>query len=274
MRRMAWLLFCLLALAMAPGRAAAQQFRPLGPSEPATGERYHVEVSGGFWSPSPSILVSSESLGILGDSIDGVKDLGMGTTSFKELRLVLRPATKHKFHLDYIPIHYEADTILTRSVVFNGQEYHVGLPVISTLNWRALHIGYEYDFLYRDRGFIGFVMQAKYSDVEVNLASPTTTEYAHARAPIPALGGVGRVYVVNNISITAEVTGFKLPQSVDTKNHSTGHFIDFDLYGTVNFVNNVGVQIGYRSIDVMYHIKNDEGTFNLGGLYFTGVARF
>ncbi len=81
-----------------------------------------------------------------------------------------------------------------------------------------------------------------------------------------------RGYVVPNISITAEVTGFKLPESLikDT----TGHYVDVDIYGTVNFTNNVGVQVGYRSFDVGYLVESDTGSFTLKGMFFGIVARY
>ena len=38
-----------------------------------------------------------------------------------------------------------------------------------------------------------------------------------------------------------------------------------DIYGTVNFTNNIGVKGGYRSLDVGYLIKADTGAFNAEG---------
>jgi hypothetical protein len=42
----------------------------------------------------------------------------------------------------------------------------------------------------------------------------------------------------------------------------------------VNFTNNFGAQAGYRSFDVLYKVKGDEGELTLKGFYFGGVARF
>jgi len=80
------------------------------------------------------------------------------------------------------------------------------------------------------------------------------------------------VYVVPNISITGELSGFKIPDSID--NRYNAHYIDFDLYGTVNFTNNIGVKGGYRSRDVGYLIKSDSGAFTLNGIYFGAVLRY
>ena len=77
------------------------------------------------------------------------------------------------------------------------------------------------------------------------------------------------MYVVPNISITGELNGFNIPDSISTDYKA--HYFDFDLYGTVNFNDYVGAQIGYRSIDVSYKFKQDEGTFLMKGLYFGGL---
>ena len=92
---------------------------------------------------------------------------------------------------------------------------------------------YEFDFLTRDRWFAGFLLEAKYTDVKVQLDNPIESQFAHARGPIPAIGGIGRFYVVPNISITGELTGIKVPDSI-SKDFRT-HYADLDIYGTVNF---------------------------------------
>ena len=259
------------ALVAAPARAQFQQ-RPL--NDLATGEAYHIEAAAGFWLPTADVSVSSQSLGIIGSTIDFKKDLGLQDQRFPELHIELRPARSHKFRFQYIPITYDQSSTLTRDIVFNGQRYRLGLPVSSTLDWKAYRAGYEYDFVTVDRGYAGFILDFKYTDVTVNLASPLVTEFARARAPIPAIGGVGRVYVVPNISITAEVTG--LPEGIVKKlsKDDSGHYIDVDVYGTLNVTNYIGVQVGYRSIDVGYVVKTDSGSFMLRGVFVGVVARY
>ena len=46
-------------------------------AKPAPGENYHIEASLGWWNADPSLLVSSESLGIPGDDIDLINDLSV-----------------------------------------------------------------------------------------------------------------------------------------------------------------------------------------------------
>jgi hypothetical protein len=252
--------------------AASAQFAATPFSDPATGERYHIEAAGTLWNPPPDLAVASEALGIAGTKINAVTDLGIKQKRHSELRLVLRPSQKHKFRINYLPMAYDAISTVHREFVFNGLRYGVNLPVTTDLAWKTWLLGYEYDFLYRDRWFVGFVLQAKMTDVQVNLAAPIGTEVVHAQAPIPNIGGIARVYVVPNISITGELVGFKIPDSVSEDYRA--HYFDFDLYGTVNFNDYVGAQLGYRSLDVGYLIEQDQGDFKMRGIYFGGVVRY
>jgi hypothetical protein len=259
-----------LMLAAVP---ASAQYGSVGLSDPATGESYHIEVSGALFNPTPTLLISSEGLGIPGDQIDFVSEFGLEKKTFKQLRIVLRPARKHKLRYEFIPISYEQTATISRSVVFNGQRFNVSLPVLAELKWNAMRFTYEYDFIYKDRGYFGLVLDLKHTDVEAALSNALIgREFASAQAPVPAIGGAGRVYVVPNVSITGEFTFFKLPESIDEDYRA--RYYDFDLYGTVNFNNYIGVQAGYRSLSVFYKVDTDTGDMKMKGLYFGAVARF
>jgi hypothetical protein len=263
-----------LAAMLVAARAVEAQFvyQPGGVGNPATGEVYNVEFAANLWSPTPEMTIASEALGIAGTTIDLVSDLAVESKQLPEFRLVIRPARKHKLRLQYIPIEYTSQTTLQAAIVFNGIRYDVGVPVDATLKWRAWRFAYEYDVVYRDRGFFGLVLESKYTDVQADLAAQGIgAQFARARAPIPTVGIIGRGYLMPNISLTGEFTGIALPRISDKYD---GHFYDFDIYGTVNFTNAVGVQLGYRSMDLEYQIENDSGDFLLRGWYFGGVARF
>ncbi|MCL4814932.1 MAG: hypothetical protein KJ061_20810 [Vicinamibacteraceae bacterium] len=274
-RRNAWLPVGLgLVVSASVADPAFAQYRSRFGSDPATGEKYHVEISVGYWNPEPEMVISSEQLGIPGSDIDFVTDLGIEKERFGDFRLILRPARKHKFRVSYLPMKYEAESVLSRTLVFNGIAYQVGLPVQSTFEWKAWRFGYEWDFIYRDRGFVGLLLEAKYTDVRADLVSAVASEFVEAKAPIPAIGGIARGYLLSNLAITGEVTGFKLPGSVVERDNDSGSYLDFDIYATLNFTHNLGVQGGYRRIDVDYVIDEDFGDFNLEGWYFSGVLRF
>jgi hypothetical protein len=273
MNKFVWIRPAVLAAALlcfAP--SAFAQYRPRPVSNPASGEDFHIEVGADLWMPTAAMTVSSESLNIPGSQIDFKRDLGLVDQHFPALQVMLRPAKRHKFRLQYIPVNYTQTATLSQRLVFNGIAYNLGVPVNSSLDWKTYQFGYEYDFVTKSSGFIGFVLEAKYTDVTVNLASPLNTEFAHAKGPIPAIGGIGRYYVVPIFAITAEVTGFKIPDTVSDQYQA--HWVDIDVYGTLNLTKNVGVKAGYRSRDVGYLIKTDSGAFVMRGLYFGGVLRY
>ena len=268
-----WAVLAVLCFAAAP---ASAQYQPRALNDPPTGEKYHIEAGAGYWFPTADIAVASAGggtlAGLAGTQIDAKRDLGLTDQRVTILDVQLRPARAHKFRFQYIPVNFTQTTTLNRDIVFNGIRYSVGIPVNSTLDWKTYEFGYEYDFVVKNWGFVGFDLQAKYTDVQVSLASLIASEFAHARGPIPAIGGIARYYVVPNISITGEFSAFKIPDSIDSRYNA--HYIDLDIYGTLNVTNNIGVKGGYRARDVGYLIKADSGAFTLKGIYFGAVLRY
>ena len=72
-------------------------------------------------------------------------------------------------------------------------------------------------------------------------------------------------------SITGQFDWFRIP---DFDERYKGHYFDFDLYGTVNFNDFVGAQLGFRSLDLAYIFEEDQGDFKAKGIYFGGVVRY
>ena len=125
-----------LALVLAPALAHAQLGVYL-PQNPATGERYAVEFSYGFWNPTPEITIGSNSLQTaIGTDINAVADLGFEQKKFRDLHLLLRLARKHKIRFEYLPIAYGSEAVLARSITYRGLSYPLGVPVTSSLDWR------------------------------------------------------------------------------------------------------------------------------------------
>jgi len=268
-----------LLLLLATASTATAQFRPRIMQEVTLGDKYTIEGGADFWFPTADLTLASGGSGALagipGTDINGKRDLGLADKNLPQLNLVLKAGRRHKLRVQFVPIKYEQSAILSRQIDFNGQRYTVGLPVNSTLNWKALRLGYEYDFVVKSRGYGGFIIEDKQTDVRVDIATPLSnppTQFAHARAPIPALGGVARYWIVPRVSVTADVTGFKIPDSVD--NRYNAHYVDMDVYGTLNATKNVGVKVGYHSIDLGYKFKEDTGSFRLKGAYVGVVARY
>jgi hypothetical protein len=258
-------------VALVPATAAAQfgQQDKGRPTPPA--ESYHVEVSGNLWNPSLFGVISSEQFGQVGSDIDFTTDLGYERTRFKDLRIVLRPATKHRFRAQYTPVVYTAEKNFSRNIVFNGILFPVSVPVESTFEWKTWRLGYEYDFVYQPWGFVGVLLEARMTNFNAELNSVLASEYATAKGPLPAIGVVARGYVHPTVALNFEMSGMRVPE-IDPKYHA--NYLDWDLYGTVNFGRNGGFQMGYRKARTFLSIENDLGDLKFGGIWFGAVLRY
>jgi hypothetical protein len=259
-----------LALLLAPGVAQAQYGAP-DLSSTAIGENYHVELGGTLWNPDLLGIISSEQFGMIGTDIDLVDDLGYTRTRFKDMRIVLRPSQKSKFRVQYTPVEYIAQTTLKRTLIFNGINFPVSVPIESRFQWHVWRLGYEYDFFYSDRGFVGLLLEARYTKMQAELNSPAASEFTSAKAPLPAIGVVGRGYVLPEVAINFEVSGFRLPD-VDPKYKAD--YFDWDIHGTVNLSNNFGVQLGWRKMTTYLAIERDTGELKFKGLWFGAAVRY
>jgi hypothetical protein len=257
---------CVLACAAAPARA---QYRPRPVATTSPGESYHVELGAGFWNPSADMQITS---GAVGSAIDLKNDLGLEDKKFSEFQLVIKFAPKHKARIQFIPLSYTQTGTPKRPLTFGGTTYPAGTAVASTLEWKAWRFGYEYDFVSTYRGFAGVIVDLKYTDVSAALTAGSSTAAASVKAPIPALGGIARVYLAQNLSLTGELTGFKFPGGWIKS--TSGTYTDLDLYAMLNFADQFGVRAGYRKFDVDYTMTNDTGTFKLSGPYLGISLRF
>jgi hypothetical protein len=253
--------FCLCALALPAARAHAQVL-------PA--EDHVVELGVMFWKPSPELTLSTDALSGTGvNQVDFVQEFGIKDKFFPEFRAVI--GRNHKFRVSFVSIKYDADTTIQRRIVFQGRTFNIGVPASTDIEWDLWKFGYEWDFVSRERGFFGFSADVKYNKIEASISSPalTSTAAADTTAPVPTFGVIGRGYVAPMVAITGEFTGLSI-----NRDEFEAKFFDFDIYGTVSFRRNVGVQGGYRSVVVDYLVDQNSGDLKMKGPYFGGVVRF
>jgi len=262
-----------LGLLAAPSSASAQ-YKPVA-SGGGIAENFHIELAYGWWDATPELLVSSESLGILGSDVDLIGDLGIEKHRLGKIDLVLKPGKKHRLKYQHLPIKYDTDAFpVKRSFIFNGQRYDIGLPVTTAVDFSSDSFGYEYDFIHTSHGYIGASINMKLTTIDVDLQSPIGNEFFQQTAPIPAIGFAGRGYLTPNVSIDAEIAFFRIPNSIEKQIEGDGSYNDFDIHTTYNINKYVGTQLGWRKTTIFYETATDKGDLKFSGLYFGGVVRY
>ena len=121
------------------------------------------------------------------------------------------------------------------------------------------------------------VTELKYNRVKANVSATgqvlgqnqTLSAGIDQKAPVPTIGGAARGYIGKHVSVTGEFTALKIDRE-----QFGGKFYDFDVYGAAHLGKYVGVQVGYRSIDVDFTVDSDQGTMKMKGPYFGGFLRF
>jgi len=266
MKRLLVLAALALASAIIPAPASAQT-----PSNGGVGEKYWIEFSATWWQPNLKGSVSSDRLGVIGSQIDFAKDLDLGSARFTDFRLVLRPAKKHRFRFQYTPIAFTGDSVLSRDITFAGKVYPISLPVSSTLDWHVWRFGYEWDFFYRPRGFVGVVIQTGITQFDAGIDSIIGSAEASGTAPLVEFGLAGRVYPIRNLAVNMEGTYGKLTD-LEPDHVLTSLALDFSA--TYNFTNYVGVSGGWRRTNTNLQIDSDRGDLTFSGFWLGGVVRY
>ena len=257
-------------IAVAACVSAFTLFAPRANAQALQARDHAVELGVMFWKPSPELIISTPALvGAGGDDVNFVQELGIEDTSFREFRAVL--GRKHKVRISFVSFKYDAETTIQRTIVFQGRTFNIGVPASTDITWDLWNFGYEWDFVSRERGFLGAIVDVKYNKIKASIDSPalTSTASVETTAPVPTFGVIGRGYVAPMVTLTAEFTGLNL-----TRDEFEAKFFDFDFYGTVLLGRNVGVQAGYRSVVVEYLVDDDRGDLKMKGPYVGWVLRF
>ena len=83
-----------------------------------------------YWKPSPQVVISS---GSAGTPVDFVSQFSIEDKRFREFRVVLKAAPKHKLRYSTVPIKYSGSATLNQSIPFQGQTFTAGVPATAEL---------------------------------------------------------------------------------------------------------------------------------------------
>lgn len=255
-------LVTLLTIGLTAHPVAAQD------APPFPGEAFRVEFVTTWWQPDPSLTIQTGTLTGAGISdFDFAEEFSLDDKRFTDFRLVFKPARRHKVRFAYVPMRYDQAATLVRPILFNGRTYSGSAAL--DIKWNLWQLGYQWDFMTRERGFLGVIGELKYNDIRGTVRSVGRSDSAESKAPVPTIGIIGRGYVHRNVAISGELSGIKVPgDSFDVS------LFDFDISATASLSRHFGVQGGYRAITADYVVDEDTGDLTMRGIYIGLVSRF
>ncbi len=242
------------------------------PAAPAAALPF-AEVWGEFryWRPTLESEIVASSAALLGTTIDPVSDLGLDEEQNAfEGRVGLTLLGRHKFRIGYLPLSFDGDRVITRTITFQGQTFTANVDrVLTDLDVKILRAGYEFDFFKTPVGYLGVLLEVHYFDVQARLRTITSAkdESADFKFPFPAVGLAFRAYPITRIlSVGAEVVGVTIG--------SKGHYLDGEASVTLSPWPFVELTGGYRVIDLHGEEGDDSFDFRLHGPFASLTVRF
>ncbi|KPK88537.1 MAG: hypothetical protein AMJ94_14790 [Deltaproteobacteria bacterium SM23_61] len=231
-------------------------------------EDYNFELEGRYWKPKLDSTVKIVENDI-GTDVKLVDDLGFDEKKdFGEARGQVKFFGKHKFNFSYLPLKWDADTTLTRTIEFNGQTYTAGTRVQSKLEMKMFKGGYEYDLIASKHGFLGLTLDVLLTDFCMEMKAPSMAldEKYDATVPIPMIGLSGRVIPIKWVSLTGKISG--LPMG------GYGYILDAEASLDINPVKYVGISVGYRFLKMDLEYDDNKADFKLDGPFAALKVRF
>jgi hypothetical protein len=200
-------------------------------------DNYHLRIDTAWYYSDPSGNIHGSATTDNG-TIDLQKDLGFTSYSTFSAKADWKFTRKNHLYVSVIPFKFSRQTVLNRTITFQGQTFNAGLTTNSSLDTLFVAPGYQYDIIRRRRGHLGIGLQMDLfnTTAKINAAAQVTGDGVHHNAvsasgsllaPIPVAGPSFRFYVTDSPRVFIE-----------------GNVLGMYLFGYGNFVSTAG-NIGF-----------------------------
>jgi|GEM_PF-432580 len=249
------------------------------PSAPASGESpppppeksTRVAVEGRYWITNLRAIANVSGGGLAGTDFNFKSDLGLKDNNLPEVRFTWHLTRRSKLKVDYTQVDYGGDNLLSRTINFNGNLYHVNTRVTSGLEAKQLQLGYAWQFInLKERIKVGplFEARALWLNAFLNTAnaSPPIREAKKLTVGLPSIGFDLNVYPHKRINFFAAASGIPAGKY--------GHFFDGEAGVEFFPAANVRVIGGYRFLDLKARNESDFANLRLAGPFIGAGVRF
>lgn len=218
-------------------------------------------------SPSGHVAVENNGIGSKVD-LEGDLDLDNSSNMMAEAALSLGD---FKITAGYLPLSFQGNSVLTRTISFDGKTYRSDQRVASSLDLDILDVGATWYFLNKDdtpsRLQLGVTVAAKITDATASLVDLSTqsTHSGSATVPIPTVGLRGRIALADFLGINGKI-GYL--------GYGDNHFLDADMQLEFSPLPLTGIFAGYRILDVAIDESDIYVDADFSGFYGGAFIRF
>lgn len=226
------------------------------------------EIEGRYWQPRLDSVVDMLN-GTIKSRVDLVKDLGFEEKKDSgEVRVHVALSKAHKIHFSFLPLEWKSDAMLQTTAQLNGEIFKVGTRVQSHLDLNFIALGYEWDFLVKEGGFLGATFDVMILDLHTSFKEPefATEQKYDVTFPAPLLGLAGRWKIAPWLSFGGKFSGMYAG--------GLGHIVDAEAGMDFIPFKWVGVSGGYRFLELNGDYREYQGNYRLDGPFVALKARF
>lgn len=260
-------LFATFVLALASSLAIKASAQEDNEAQGASfSEMYNLELRGFYWNSGLNATVRSDEGDFSGTDIDIVEDLGIARQ--KGLlggEATLELYSGHKIRFAIVKISYDTDKIIDKQITFKGDTYPVNTKVSSTIDLLSARLGYEYDFIRNENGFLGLQLAANMIQTKASLVTnDILSNSAEVAVVIPMVIATGRAHFNKHISGTAELGWM---------GYGSSNLFDTVLYLDYNPVRNLGITVGWKAIMIDAEQSGDMVDIGWSGIFAGLIIR-
>lgn len=228
-----------------------------------------VEIEGRYWMPNLSGMINNGD-GLIGTDVNITETLGIEEDQrFFQGKITLKFLGRNKIRFSYLPLSIDGSRVTTESFNFSGKTYTVNTLVNSSLDAKIFKIGYGLDIISNPVGSFGVFIDLNYADISATVEAPDLGFYESGSVTgyLPAIGISGRVFVIpNRLSFSGEIEGMQISDM--------GSYLESEVSVDYRIIENLGVSLGYKTINLKAEKDSDRGELNISGPYLSLLLRF
>ena len=172
-------------------------------------DEYKIRIDGYWFYSNPTGTLQDATSGNI---INLHKDFAFSSYSTFAGKLDWKFTRKNHFYLVGSTFDQSRQTVLQRTIVFQGQTFNVGVVTKANLSSPLIAPGYQYDIIRRKRGHLGLALQfdlfnssaSLFAAAQANNNNQAVSAKKSLLAPIPVAGPQFRFYLTNSPRLYVE----------------------------------------------------------------------